>query len=180
MDNKIKKLLLHICCAPDATVVVERLRSKYEITGFFYNPNIHPQEEYKLRVEEMERLAQKMKFPIHFGPYDADRWFALTKGLEEQPEGGKRCEICFQMRLEATANFAASSDFDLFTTVLTVSPHKNADLINAIGNSIGEIHKIFYLPENFKKRDGFKRSIELSKIYNLYRQNYCGCLYSKR
>jgi len=180
MPKPTKKLLLHICCAPDATVVVERLRTDYEITGFFYNPNIHPQKEYQLRVKEMEKLASQMDFPLKTGHYDDDRWFSLIKGLEEEPEGGKRCEICFHTRLQATAELAANLEFDLFTTVLTVSPHKNADLINKLGNAVAEKNNVSFLPENFKKKDGFKRSIELSKIYNLYRQNFCGCVFSRK
>lgn len=180
MNPNLKKLLLHICCAPDAAVVVERLRTEYDITGFFYNPNIHPQQEYQLRVKEMERVAFKMSFPLQVGTYDADHWFALTKGLEELPEGGERCKLCFQLRLETTARFAANSKFDLFTTVLTVSPHKKAALINKLGKSIAEQYRVLFLEANFKKRDGFKRSLELSKLFNLYRQDYCGCVYSKQ
>lgn len=180
MDHTVKKLLLHICCAPDATVVVERLRSAFDITGFFYNPNIHPEQEYELRTEEMKRLAFKMAFPLAVGPYDAEQWFSLTKGLEEMPEGGERCRICFQMRLEKTAQLAAKEKFDFFTTVLTVSPHKNAALVNQLGQVIAHENKVSFLESNFKKKDGFKRSIELSKIYHLYRQNYCGCKYSVR
>ena len=180
MFKPSKKLLFHICCAPDATVVVERLRTDYEITGFFYNPNIHPKQEYQLRVKEVEKLASQMDFPLKIGPYDVDRWFSLIKGLEEEPEGGKRCEICFYTTLQATAELAANLEFDLFTTVLTVSPHKNADLINKLGKDIAEEYNVSFLPANFKKKDGFKRSIELSKKYNLYRQNYCGCVFSRR
>ena len=175
-----KKCLLQICCAPDATVVVERLRNDYDITGYFYNPNIHPEEEYRLRADEMVRLASEMDFPVVIGPYDAERWFELTSELKGEPEGGERCLVCFQMRLEGAARFAADHNFDLFTTVLTVSPHKNAEKINAMGASIAKKYGVPFLEENFKKKDGFKRSIELSKEYNLYRQNYCGCIYSKR
>lgn len=175
-----KKLLLHICCAPDATVVFERLRSEYDITGYFYNPNIHEEAEYQFRAEEIKRLAHEMDVPLEIGSYDSERWFELTKGMENLPEKGKRCTVCFQMRLEKSAQFATENNFDIFTTVLTVSPHKNAMLINKIGEELAEKHDIQFMESNFKKKDGFKRSLELSKSYNLYRQNYCGCRYSKR
>jgi len=174
------RLLLHICCAPDATVVVERLHERFDVVGYFYNPNINDEQEYQLRAQEMARLASSMNFPVIFGAYDADRWLALVKGMEEMPEGGKRCETCFRMRLEAAARYAVTADIKLFATVLTVSPHKNAEIINAIGAMIARQFPIEFLTENFKKKDGFKRSIELSKHYQLYRQNYCGCIYSKR
>jgi len=180
MNNQRKTLLLHICCAPDSTVVVERFRGSYDITGFFYNPNIHPEEEYNLRSDEMRRTACYMGFPLETGPYDADRWFSLTKGMEQLPEGGERCVICFRMRLEETAKLASKMNFSLFATVLSVSPHKNVSVINKIGEEIAQKYRVAYLPENFKKKDGFKRSIELSKIYNLYRQDYCGCTFSRR
>ncbi|MBN1155916.1 epoxyqueuosine reductase QueH [candidate division KSB1 bacterium] len=179
-QQRREKLLFHICCAPDATVVAERLEPDYDITGYFYNPNIHPQSEYTLRVNEMEELAREIGLKLIVGPYDADRWFDLVKGMEDEPEGGARCEVCFRMRLESTARLAQEQGFDFFTTVLTVSPHKNADLINAIGSEMSAKYAVQFLSANFKKKDGFKRSIELSKIYGLYRQNYCGCIYSKR
>ncbi len=179
MNSTSKKLLLQICCAPDAAVVVERIRGTYDITGFFYNPNIHPEEEFRLRADEMRRLAFKMDFPVEIGPYDAERWFALTQGMEAEVEGGKRCTICFRMRLEAAAEFALIHQFEIFTTVLTVSPHKDADLVNSIGTEIGLTKGLRFLESNFKKRDGFKRSIELSRLYHLYRQDYCGCSYSQ-
>lgn len=178
MDKE--KLLFHICCAPDATVVAERLHPDYDITGFFYNPNIHPESEYKLRVKEMEDLAKKINLKLIVGPYDSDNWFEQVEGLEHEPEGGARCVVCFKMRLEQTARVAKEQGFDIFTTVLTVSPHKNADLINDIGEEIAEKYGVAFMAANFKKKDGFKRSLVLSKQYNLYRQNYCGCIYSKR
>ncbi len=181
MDHvKSEKLLFHICCAPDATVVAERLAPDYDITGYFYNPNIHPESEYRMRVDEMEELSLKIGLKLIVGPYDADNWYKLVRGLEDEPEGGARCEICFRMRMESTAKVARERGFDLFTTVLTVSPHKNAELINAIGTEAAEKYGVRFLPSNFKKKDGFKRSIELSKVYSLYRQNYCGCVYSMR
>lgn len=180
MKSRLQKLLLHICCAPDATVVVERLRTKYMITGFFYNPNIQPFQEQQQRLREVERLAVSMDFPLLSGHYDWDRWFSLVEGFEKQPEGGKRCRICYQMRLEETARQANQNGFDLFATVLSVSPHKNAGLISDLGRAIAETYHLGFLEENFKKKDGFKRSLELSKLFHLYRQNYCGCVFSRR
>lgn len=178
--KKRPTVLIHACCAPDATVVIERMREDYDITIYFYNPNIQPESEYKLRVEEMKRLATEMNIACEIGPYDFRRWLKMARGMKHLPEGGKRCEICFKMRLEQTAQKAAAENFDFFTTVLTVSPHKDAALINAMGREIGAKYQVKFIEENFKKKDGFKRSIELSRIYSLYRQNYCGCIYSKR
>ena len=174
------KILLQVCCAPDATVAVERLGEEYEVGVYFYNPNIHPVEEYLKRAEEMERLSTEIGVEIHMAPYDPEIWFEAVRGLQHEPEGGRRCEICFRMRLERTAKAARELGYDLFATVLTISPHKNADLINRIGEEIGKSTGIPYLPSNFKKKDGFKRSIELSRKYGLYRQDYCGCLFSKQ
>ena len=173
------KLLLHICCAPDASVVFERLKPEYEITGYFYNPNIHPQEEYELRANETKRLAEIMHIPLAKAPNDTDRWFGLVKGMEHLPEKGERCTVCIRMRMEQAARFCAENGFDMFTTVLTVSPHKNADLINSIGDEMAAKFDVKYMEANFKKKDGFKRSLELCRKYNIYRQNYCGCVYSK-
>lgn len=173
------RMLLHICCAPDATVVIERVSPEYEITGYFYNPNIHPKREYYLRLEEMKRLAQGMGIELVCEEYDLDRWFALTRDLKDEPEGGRRCEVCFRMRLERAADYAKMNGFDMFTTVLTVSPHKKAEVINRIGEEIAREYEIPFLSANFKKKDGFKRSVELSKEFDLYRQDYCGCVYSK-
>jgi predicted adenine nucleotide alpha hydrolase (AANH) superfamily ATPase len=179
MTKKKEKLLLHVCCAPDATVVVERLSPEYDITIFFYNPNIHPETEYEQRLTEMKKLATQLEVPLLPAEYDADVWFRAVKGMEYLPEGGKRCEICFKLRLEKTAQMAKAHQFEIFTTVLTVSPHKNAALINEIGKMSSEKFGVPFMEANFKKKDGFKRSIELSRQYHLYRQNYCGCIYSK-
>ena len=179
MPEKKKKLLLHVCCAPDATVVLERLSPQFEITIFFYNPNIHPAKEYSLRLLEMETLAKALKFPLLQADYDADTWFELTKGMEKIPEGGKRCTVCFEMRLRKAAEIARKHGFDLFTTVLSVSPHKNAKLINQIGTEIANKFGLKFMEANFKKQNGFFRSLELSRQYNLYRQDYCGCVYSQ-
>lgn len=174
------KLLLHVCCAPDATVVVERLSADYELAVYFYDPNIHRESEYILRRDEMARLAGRLGIPFHEGEYDAGRWFEVVKGLEDEPEGGARCAVCFQMRLERTAEWAARNGYELFTTVLTVSPHKDAGLINRLGHEAASVHGVSFLEGNFKKKDGFRRSVELSREYGLYRQNYCGCLFSMR
>ncbi|MCD4664850.1 MAG: epoxyqueuosine reductase QueH [Bacteroidales bacterium] len=174
------KLLLHTCCAPCVTVPIERLKSEYNITSFFYNPNIHPEAEYRQRLLELKKLLNTLKTKSIIHNYDSDRWFEFVKGLENEPEGGKRCAVCFRMRLEQTALFAKQEGFDVFTTVLSISPHKNATLLNQIGNELAKQHQVQFLEANFKKQNGFKRSIELSKKYNLYRQNYCGCIYSRR
>ena len=178
-DPKIK-LLLQICCAPDATVAIERLKEEYDITLFFYNPNIHPEKEYKKRAIEVQRLSPQKGLQCVVEHYDDELWFELTKGLENEPEKGRRCSVCFRMRLQKTAEYAKQNGFDMFATVLTVSPHKNAELINRIGNEISQTIGIPYLESNFKKKDGFKRSIELSRKFGLFRQDYCGCTFSRR
>jgi hypothetical protein len=175
-----KKLLLHICCAPDATVVLNDLSAAFDITAYFYNPNIHPLEEYTKRLGEMQKLAARTAVPLAPGGYDIDDWRSAVAGLEHEPEGGKRCAICFRVRLERAARYAAMNGFDCFTTVLTVSPHKDARLINEIGAEIGAHCGIEFIKADFKKKDGFKRSIALSRQYGLYRQSYCGCVYSIR
>ena len=170
------RILLHICCAVCASSVVERLKDEdWEVEGFFYNPNIHPQAEYQKRLQETKRLAREYQFPLLVGDYEKEGWFELTKGLEEEKEGGKRCPICFQMRLERTKELAQEKGYDKFTTTLSVSPHKNSSLINEIGVKIGGD---LFLEADFKKKDGFKRAIELAKKYSLYHQNYCGCVFS--
>jgi predicted adenine nucleotide alpha hydrolase (AANH) superfamily ATPase len=159
---------------------VERLREDYDVFGYFYNPNIQPREEYDRRVETLRTLATEIELPLFVDEYDVDRWLAMVKGLEDAPEGGERCEICFRMRLQKTIEYALENDFDLLTATLTVSPRKNAELINNIGKELAESAGIRYLESNFKKKNGFGRSVELSKKYKLYRQNYCGCIFSKR
>lgn len=176
---KKSKLLLHTCCAPCVIVPVEQLHADYEISSFFYNPNIHPNAEYLKRLNELIKLAKELDLKIIIPEYDFQRWLELAKGLEEEAEGGKRCAVCFKMRLQEAAKFAQEKNFDTFTTTLTISPHKNATLINRIGTEIAEQYHIEFLAANFKKRDGYRRSIELSRKYNLYRQNYCGCIFSR-
>ena len=184
-EDRIPHLLLHACCAPCSSYVLEYLAQYMQITVFFYNPNITRTEEYRKRVEEEKRLIRELpaKYPVAFleGSYEPDQFFEAVKGLEKEPEGGKRCEVCFKLRLEEAARIAAENgDFDFFTTSLTISPLKNADLLNEVGEAAGEKYGIPFLPSDFKKKNGYKRSIELSREYDLYRQDYCGCIFSER
>ena len=174
------KLLVHICCAPDGLYVVQLLQEKYNVSGYFYNPNIHPEEEYRLRLQETKKIAKILNFNLIEGEYESDKWFEMVKGFENEPEKGRRCDICYAIRLDKTARIAKSKNFDIFTTTLTISPWKKAEKINQIGRMLGEKYKIEFLEADFKKKDGFKKSVELSKKFNLYRQNYCGCIYSRR
>ena len=178
-----KTLLLHSCCAPCSSYVLEYLSQYFEITVLYYNPNITYEEEYAYRKSEQKRLigAMQPKYPIKFMDcdYDPMNFFTAVKGHEKEPEGGARCKICFEMRLRKTAELAEKNGFDYFTTTLTISPLKNAELINEIGNKLSAEYGVKYLNSDFKKRNGYKRSIELSKEYDLYRQDYCGCIYSK-
>jgi len=174
-----KKLLLHVCCGPCATEVIRRLQEKFKITAYFYNPNIWPKEEYEKRLATFENLAKIMKLNfIKPKSYDNDIWEKTIKGFEGEPEGGKRCILCYQTRLEETAKKTKENKFDYFTTTLTISPHKKADIINKIGERLAQKYGIKFLSEDFKKKNGFLHSIELSKKFGLYRQNYCGCKYS--
>jgi predicted adenine nucleotide alpha hydrolase (AANH) superfamily ATPase len=180
-------ILLHSCCGPCSTAVVERLSGTYDITIFFYNPNITDEEEYQRRksaqIEFIEkynsRKDSKDRLAFLEGPYEPSVFYQSVCGLEAEPEGGRRCTVCFQQRLEKTAEIACISGFDTFTTTLTVSPHKNFDLIYKLGMNLGMRYGLTFLGEDFKKRAGYQRSIELSKEYQLYRQNYCGCEFSK-
>ncbi len=170
------KIILHICCGVCAAAVVERLtREGHQVIGFFYNPNIHPPQEYTKRLEAARRVAKKLSFPLRVAPYKPSEWFDKAGSLKEEPEGGKRCKICFRLRLEKTYLYTLDAGGDAFTTTLTVSPHKSASVINALGKEIGGEK---FLERDFKKKDGFKRSIELAKKWGLYQQNYCGCIYS--
>ena len=179
-----KKLLLHSCCAPCSSYVISYLSDYFEITVLYYNPNIEPIEEYNYRKEEQIKLINtlKTKYKVSFMDcdYDNDLYHDFIKGLEEEKEGGKRCSKCFLLRLEKTAELAKKNKFDYFGTTLTVSPYKNAFTLNSIGKSLEIKYNVKYLISDFKKKEGYKKSIELSKKYNLYRQNYCGCIYSKR
>lgn len=182
--GQVPKLLLHSCCAPCSSYCLEYLSEFFEITVFYYNPNIEPEEEYRFRVREIKRLTEEMPFrhPVTFleGEYDNALYHNVVKGLEEEKEGGARCEMCFRLRLERTAQLAKKEKFDYFTTTLSISPLKSAQKLNNIGEEVAEKYGIRYLNSDFKKKGGYQRSIELSKQYELYRQNYCGCIYSKR
>ena len=191
-ENKGKKLFLHSCCAPCSSYVLEYLRNFFRITVFYYNPNITQEAEYRHRVEEQKRLIQifndkairepEEAYPIHVveGDYQKQLFFDAVKGLEGCPEGGERCFICYEIRLLETARRAKEAGADYFTTTLTISPLKNASKINEIGDRIGGMDDIAFLPSDFKKKNGYKRSVELSKEYDLYRQDYCGCVFSRR
>lgn len=178
-----KKLLVHSCCAPCSSYVLEYLNKYFNITVLYYNPNIYPIEEYERRKNEQKRLISEMIFenPVSFidCDYDNDSFNKAVKGLESEPEGGKRCEKCFELRLNKTAEVAKENGFDYFVTTLSISPLKNADIINKIGKKAEKKYGIKYLLSDFKKKNGYKRSIELSREYSLYRQNFCGCIYSK-
>lgn len=180
----VPRLLLHSCCAPCSSYVLEYLSQYFAITVLYYNPNIFPETEYQKRVAEQKRLIAELpaKHPITFieGRYQPEEFFAVAKGLEDVPEGGERCLKCFRLRLEEAAKLAAEGGYDYFTTTLSISPLKNAQALNEIGQEVAEIYKVPHLPSDFKKRGGYQRSIELSREYELYRQNFCGCVYSMR
>ncbi len=173
------KLLVHTCCAPCATYSIEKLQQdNHDVTVFFYNPNIQPLEEYKQRRDELIIFAKKMNYSLIIKDESSEHWMERVKGFENEPEGGLRCAECFKIRLEETAKYATDNGFEGFTTVLTISPHKNSKIINEIGKELEKKHKVIFLEENFKKNDGFKKSVELSRQHKMYRQTYCGCTYS--
>ena len=179
-----KKLLLHSCCAPCSSYVISYLTKYFDITILYYNPNIFPYEEYEKRKQEQIRLINEIdkinKVNFIECEYDNELYNKLIKGLETEPEKGKRCNVCYQLRMEKTALLAAENNYDYFCTTLSVSPYKNSNLINKIGEELEKKYNIKWLYSDFKKKDGYKKSIELSKKYNLYRQNYCGCIYTKQ
>lgn len=181
-EGRTPHLLLHACCAPCSSHCLEYLSKYFRITVFYYNPNISPKEEYTLRIEEIKRFVQEFKseneITLIEGKYEPERFFQVVKGLEQEPEGGKRCEQCFKLRLSEAAKLAKELNADYYTTTLSISPLKNAELLNKIGKEEGDAIGITHLPSDFKKKGGYARSIELSKEYNLYRQNFCGCVYS--
>ena len=184
IDENIKKgvrptMLLHSCCAPCSSACIERLKEGFDLTVYYYNPNIDTDEEYELRAKEQKRLCETLGIKTVSEEHRSAEFYAAASGFENEPEGGKRCEKCFALRLKKTAEYAKEKGLDCFATTLTVSPLKNAALINAIGEKAAEEKGIKYIPSDFKKRNGYLRSIELSKVYSLYRQNYCGCVYSK-
>lgn len=180
--DKKPRLLLHACCAPCASYVLEYLSEYFDITLFFYNPNIDSTFEYEKRKLELERLVFEMglkNIKIINGDYCPQLFLNISRGLENEPERGARCNKCFYLRLEECAKLAKEENFDYFCTTLSISPHKNAALLNKIGEELAEKHGVSYLPSDFKKKGGYLRSIELSNKYNLYRQNFCGCRFSK-
>ncbi len=186
LGEHVPRLFLHSCCAPCSSYCLEYLSKYFAITVFYYNPNISASAEYQKRVEEQKRLiaaynAEGKGHTIHIleGDYCPEQFMQAVKGYEHCPEGGERCAICFDMRLRETAKLATEGGYDYFGTTLTISPLKNASLLNAIGEKLGQEYGVSWLPSDFKKRNGYKRSIELSAEYDLYRQDYCGCAYSK-
>ena len=182
--GRVPKLLLHSCCAPCSSYVLEYLSDYFQITDFFYNPNISPEDEYRKRSEELKRLIQSMplKHPVIFaeGTYCPEKFFQMSRGLEEVPEGGERCFLCYEMRLREAAEEAKRRSCDYFTTTLSISPLKNAQKLNEIGLRLEQEYHVRYLVSDFKKKNGYRRSVELSGIYGLYRQNYCGCVFSRK
>ena len=174
------KFLLHSCCAGCTAYVIKLLSNDYTVTSYYFNPNIHPEEEYQKRRDELIKYCQKVNTPFIEANYEKDKWFELTKGFEFEPEKGKRCMICYAMRLEKSAEYAKEHGFDYFGTTLSVSPHKLADRINQFGNKVAEFYKVRFYQADFKKNDGFKKACTLSKQENFYRQDYCGCVYSQR
>ena len=182
--NSTPSLLIHACCAPCSSYVIEYLSEYFHINILYYNPNITNPEEYNYRLSEEERLINELpvKNPVKLikGEYNPKAFIEAVKGLENEPEGGKRCEKCFELRLSEAAKKCKEIGADYFLTTLTISPLKNAEKINEIGNRIADEYGVKYLPSDFKKKNGYKRSIELSEEYNLYRQNYCGCVFSRK
>jgi hypothetical protein len=180
----VPTLLLHSCCAPCSSYCLEYLSQYFKITVFYYNPNIYPAEEYYKRVAEQQHFIERLPaaYPISFleGRYDTARFYAMAKGLEDVPEGGKRCFLCYELRLREAAEAAVAHGMDYFTTTLSISPLKNAEKLNEIGDRLAAEYGVSYLNSDFKKKNGYKRSVELSAEYGMYRQDYCGCVYSIR
>ncbi len=183
-NDHVPRLFLHSCCAPCSSYVLEYLSDYFSITDYFYNPNIWPEEEYAKRTKELRALIDELpvRHPISFveGQYDPNEFYAAVKGLEKIPEGGERCFACYTLRMREAARLAAEGGYDYFTTTLSISPLKNAAKINAIGEALEKEYGVKHLPSDFKKKNGYKRSTELSAQYGLYRQDYCGCVFSYR
>lgn len=183
-NGRRPRLLLHACCAPCSSYVLEYLASLFQITLLFYNPNIFPPEEYRFRKEELKRLISEMGLSpsvmVLEGRYDPEEFFQIARGRESLPEGGERCYACYRLRLSECGRIAAAEGFDFFTTTLSISPYKNAQWLNEIGDAVAAEVGVPYLHSDFKKKNGYKRSCELSAEYGLYRQDYCGCVYSKQ
>ncbi|MCP4156121.1 MAG: epoxyqueuosine reductase QueH [bacterium] len=175
-----KKLLLHVCCAPCAVYVFTLLEEHYDVTGFFYNPNIQPLSEYQFRKEELERLASLKNWNIITeNNYDMKKWFSMVEGLEHEPEKGRRCSICFNMRLEESFQYAAANGFDVVTSTLSISPYKVTRQINEEGEKLAATYGVEFLPENFKKKNGYNIGKKMARDLEIKQQNYCGCVYSK-
>jgi predicted adenine nucleotide alpha hydrolase (AANH) superfamily ATPase len=173
------RIMLHICCAPCATHSIEALKSEGEVIGVFVNPNIQPREEYLTRLEEARGIAARMCIRLIEARYDPEGWNAAIHGLEDEPEGGRRCDVCFRVRFEQSAWVAAQEGCDSLTSTLTMGPQKKAEVIHRIGQEVASAHGITFRNDNFKKKGGYQRSVELSREFGLYRQNYCGCLFSR-
>ncbi|MDO5696088.1 MAG: epoxyqueuosine reductase QueH [Eubacteriales bacterium] len=180
----VPRLLLHACCGPCSSYCLEYLSQYFEITVFYYNPNIWPSDEYDLRIAEQKLIIAHTKavHPIHLveGAYDTSRYYRAVRGLEDEPEGGRRCHTCYRLRLEEAARVAAALSFDYFTTSLTISPMKDPHVLNAVGRAAGEKYGVRYLNSDFKKKNGYRRSVEIARALDVYRQDYCGCIFSKR
>ena len=176
------RLLLHACCAPCSSATLERLAAHFDLTILYYNPNIYPPEEYRRRETELERFVRDAgyRFPVVELPYDPQAFYAAVQGLEQEPEKGARCTVCYRLRLEHTARYAAQNGFAWFCTTLSISPLKDPVRINALGQELGAQYGVRFLPSEFRKKDGYKRSLQLSAEYGLYRQDYCGCVFSKQ
>ena len=183
-EDKRPSLLLHACCAPCSSAVLEQLTERFAVSVLYYNPNISPRPEFEKREAELERLIREMPAArdakMIRADYDPTEFYTAVRGLEDIPEGGERCFVCYRLRLEAAAKYAAEHGFDYFTSTLSISPLKNAAKLNEIGEELAEKYGVPHLPSDFKKKDGYKRSIVLSKEYDLYRQDFCGCVFSKR
>jgi predicted adenine nucleotide alpha hydrolase (AANH) superfamily ATPase len=174
------KILAHICCAPDAIYVIDLLQNEHEVTGYFYNPNIGPEEEYAKRLAETRKVEKILGFELLEEIYDPERWLKATKKFKDEPEKGRRCDICYALRLERAAQKASALGIPSFTTIMSLSPWKKADVLNRIGRMLGRRHQVRFLEADFKKKSGFEKSVALSRRHGLYRQNYCGCIYSRR
>lgn len=184
IKEKLPTLLLHSCCAPCSSYCLAVLSQYFKVTVFYYNPNIYPPEEYEMRAKEQQRFINEypMSNEVRFveGPYDTERFYNMAKGLEKVPEGGERCFMCYELRLRKSAKYALDNGFDFFTTTLSISPLKNAQKLNEIGKQLEEEFGVKYLYSDFKKKEGYKKSTEISNEYGMYRQYYCGCVYSKK
>ena len=176
------RLLLHACCAPCSSATLERLARHFDLTILYYNPNIYPPEEYHRREAELERFVEQAgyHYPVVELPYNPQEFYDVVKGLEQEPEKGERCTVCYRLRLEQTARYAAEHGFDWFCTTLSISPMKDPVRINTLGTELGARYGVRFLPSEFRKKDGYKRSLALSAEYGLYRQDYCGCVFSKQ